>query len=142
MPSVLIDGVLVSTGDPSTLYAPKAAEGTKTGPARVNREKVDQSKAITALIGHLPSVLYAVRFPDGIIKIGCSTKFAQRLRCFRGKGAEVLGFTAGDLTDEQKIHDSLTCHLDHGREYYRPTAEVLAVVNRMRDEWKLPHVAA
>jgi hypothetical protein len=140
LPSILIDGVLISTGDPSIIHGQRPAEGTKTGPKRVKGEKAAQSRAITALVGQLDSVIYAVRFPDGVIKIGYSTNFAQRLRSFRAKGGEVLGFMAGDFEAERAIHSGLVQHRARGFEYYRPEAPVLDVVNTMRAEWNLPPV--
>lgn len=142
MAIVVVDGVVIRTNDPSTLYGDRPAEGTKIGPRRMNYEKVEQSRAIRALLAGIDSVVYAVQFPDGTVKIGCSGNLAQRIRNFRGKGGEVIGFRAGDFDDEKAIHDSLIAYRVRGREYYRPSIEVMAVVNAMRDEWNLPHVAA
>jgi hypothetical protein len=90
--------------DPSCLYQPEPAEGTKyNGPKRIHIEKIDQSRALRALLGGR-SVVYAVRFPDGIVKIGTSEDLAARHRHFRAAGGEIVGFRFGDYADEQAIH--------------------------------------
>jgi hypothetical protein len=57
-------------------------------------------------------------------------------------GGEILGFRAGDRADETDLHYDLREHVHHGREWYHPTPEVFAVVNAMRDDFGLPHLAA
>lgn len=75
------------------------------------------------------SMVYAIRTPDGLIKIGLSTDLATRRRHI---GDEMLAVMFGDHVAEQAIHDQLSGHAHHGREWYYPTPEVLAVVNDMR----------
>jgi len=99
----------------------------------------DRAQALRALIGDR-SVVYAFRLPDGTIKIGWTRNITQRRNFFAD--AEIIGFTFGGYEDEQRLHDSLREHVDHGREYYRPTAEVLAVVNRWREVFRLDPLAA
>jgi hypothetical protein len=113
----------------------------RTGAPRNHAERVERYVGIRALTATIPSVLYAVRLPGGTIKIGCTSNFASRLSSY-GPDSEVLGFRAGDRADEQAIHKSLKAHLRHGREWYHPTSEVFAVVNDMRDDFGLPHLAA
>jgi hypothetical protein len=93
----------------------------------------------------LGSVIYAARLADGTIKIGCTTHFGQRLTWLKshvGLDVELLAFRFGAYEDEQAIHASLREHLRRGREYYHPDPEVLAVVNAMRDDLHMPHIAA
>ncbi len=134
------------THDPLAVYSRTGihdpAEATKTGPRRANIEKREQSRAVRAVTALWPSVVYAVRFPDGTFKIGCSTNLAARHRKFRAKGGEIVGFMAGDFDDERAIHQSLHHAVMRGREWYHPEPEVLAVVNEMRDQFDLPHLAA
>ncbi|MEP7738542.1 hypothetical protein ABKW28_12870 [Nocardioides sp. 31GB23] len=99
---------------------------------------VDRASAIRALTMGEPTV-YAVQLPDGTIKIGCSEHLDKRRRCI-DPDAEVLGFMPGDFDDEAAIHAQLVEYRDHGREYYRPTSAVLAVVNRMRQRFNLPPI--
>lgn len=100
----------------------------------------------TAALQLLGSVVYAARLADGTIKIGWTTQLHDRLRyltCYTKQDAELLAFKPGDYDDEQSIHRALVAHrLEGRREYYRPTAEVLAVVNEMRSALNMPPLAA
>lgn len=97
-----------------------------------------RTQALRAILGDA-AVVYAVRRKDGIIKIGCTKRLWRRVTELRG---EIVGFRFGGLDDEAAIHAGLIEHRASGHEYYHPTPEVLTVVNAMRDEWNLPHVAA
>jgi hypothetical protein len=78
------------------------------------------------------SLVYAIRFPEGIIKIGCSKNLAQRIYAYQADGGELIGFMPGEYEDEQEIHRSLREHLARGREWYKSDPAVLAVANEMR----------
>lgn len=78
----------------------------------------------------LGPVVYAVRVGP-LIKIGHTANLARRFNELHAD--EVLAFVPGTTSDEQAIHDELTEHAHRGREWYRPTNEVLAVINGMRD---------
>lgn len=98
-----------------------------------------------ALMDAMGSVVYAARLADGTIKIGWTEHFGDRLRSLKsyvGQDVELIGFRFGDRDDEQAIHASLTAHVHHGREYYNPAPEVLAVVNEMRESLNMPQLAA
>jgi len=99
----------------------------------------DRAEAIRAIQQGHP-MLYALRLSDGAIKIGCSRDIANRRRQFRG--SEVLGVRFGEEDEEQAIHATLVPHRARAWEYYHPTPAVMAVVNQMRDEFGLPHIAA
>jgi hypothetical protein len=99
------------------------------------RRHWDRAEALRALIGDR-SVVYAIRLRDGIIKIGCSANVRSRRNFYTG--SEIVGFRFGDYADEQAIHAQLRSSVARGREYYHPTAEVLAVVNDMRQDFNLP----
>lgn len=94
----------------------------------------DRASAIRALVGDSP-VVYAVRLDNGLIKIGYTGNLPRRRNQL---GGEIIGFRAGDLDDEQGIHDTLVEHRARGREYYHPTAPVLAIVNELRRPFGLP----
>lgn len=104
------------------------------------RRDLDRAQAIRSIQQGEPMV-YAMRLTDGIIKIGCSRDVASRRKCV-GADAEILAFRFGDEVDEQAIHETLIPHRARAWEYYHPTPEVLAVVNDMREEFGLPHIAA
>jgi hypothetical protein len=84
-------------------------------------------------------VIYALRLPDDVIKIGCCADLAMRASQLHG---QILGFRFGDFDEEREIHQQLRAHVARGREYYHPRPEVIAVVNELRDEFGLPHIAA
>lgn len=91
------------------------------------------------------SVIYAARLADGTIKIGWTRHFGHRLRFLKSQNqqeVELVGFRFGDREAEQAIHASLVAHRARGREYYHQTAEVLAVVNEMREALNMPPLAA
>jgi hypothetical protein len=85
-------------------------------------------------------VVYAMRMPDGAIKIGCTSNLANRSYCLHG---EILGFRFGGFDEERVILAHLRPHRVRGYEYFRPDApEVLEVVNEMREPFGLPPLAA
>lgn len=86
----------------------------------------------------LGSVVYAVRLPDDVIKIGYTADLATRAQALGA--VEILGFRPGGFAEEQLIHATLVAHRHHGREHYHPTPEVLATVNDMRAELGLDAV--
>lgn len=98
------------------------------------------------LMESLGSVVYAARLEDGTIKIGWTRHFGHRLRMLKhavNQDVELLAFRRGGYDDEQTIHKSLIPHRIEGkREFYHPTAEVLAVVNAMRADLNMPPLAA
>lgn len=97
----------------------------------------------------LGPVVYAARLADGTIKIGWTERFDLRLHWLKHhvqQDVELLAFRCGTFDDEQAIHSALVehraPHTEHAREYYRPTDAVLAVVNGMRADLRMPPVAA
>lgn len=90
-----------------------------------------QGQAIRALQGD-SSLIYAVRTGDDLIKIGCTSNFAERRHRIKGGTAEILALKPGTFADELAIHHSLKGHATDGREYYFPSPTVLRVVNEMR----------
>lgn len=108
------------------------------GPGRASARPATRRSALLALTGGR-RVVYAMRVPDGAIKIGTTVDLPNRLSALH---AELLGFTFADLAHERALQSLLAAHLLRGREFFRPTPEVFAVVNEMRDEWNLPHIAA
>lgn len=88
----------------------------------------------------LGPVVYAIRTPDGWIKIGFTTNLSQRSSQLGGYKA-LLAWRCGSMEDEQAIHASLNGQAIRGREYYPPTADVLSTVNAMRSELGLEPIA-
>lgn len=116
------------------------ADGTTASDVWADNAEVIPSKF--AAIGAMTQgrhVVYAMRLPDGVIKIGCCKDLARRAYGLHG---EILGFRFGDFAEEKAIHANLVEHRARGHEYYHPTPAVMAVVNELRDEFNLPHIAA
>jgi hypothetical protein len=119
------------TGDREDGYAVSAMwqyVGETTLPRKTAMQALQQGR-----------VIYAMRLPDGAIKIGCCADLANRASQLHG---QILGFRPGDIPEETEIHRSLRRHVARGREYYHPRPEVIAFVNELRDEFDLPHIAA
>lgn len=87
-------------------------------------------------------VIYAIRCPDGLIKIGHTTDLQNRRRHFDSDPTAILAVKPGTYDDEQAAHDALRESCARGREYYRPTPEVLAFVNEIRSGYGLESIAA
>jgi hypothetical protein len=98
--------------------------------------KISRRQALMAL----GQVVYALRTPDGLIKVGCTTDLDTRLRWFRCHVAEpeLLCFLAGGFDLEASLHDRFAASRAHGREWYHPTPEVMEWVNATRDSLGLP----
>jgi len=99
-----------------------------------------------SMMNSLGSIVYAARLADGTVKIGWTQHLHDRLRYLKhhdGQGVEMLAFRFGTYDDEQAIHAGLVAHRIEGRrEYYHPTADVLAIVNQMRTDLGLDPLAA
>lgn len=91
------------------------------------------------------SLMYAVRFPDGTIKIGHTGQIARRLTNLIKDGGgmpDVLAIKPGTMEDEAAVHEHLKPHRRHGNEWYHPHPDVLALVNQWRADLGREPVAA
>ena len=113
-----------------------AAGVTRISP-RNRSERVEQTRAIKAITAGKHTI-YAVQFPDGVIKIGCTGDLAARYNAYVADGGQIVGFRFGGFDDELALHKTLEPHRARAREWYHPTAEVLAVVNAMRESFNMP----
>ena len=80
-------------------------------------------------------MLYAAAIGADVIKIGYTTDVVRRLdklRSTSGEPCRLLAIRFGTMDDERELHRSLKNHRSHGREYYHPHPEVLALV----DQWR------
>ena len=80
-------------------------------------------------------MLYAVAVGDDTIKIGYTADVVRRLDHLRSETREecrLLAIRFGSMDDEREVHQSLAAFRSHGREYYHPHPEVLALV----DQWR------
>lgn len=103
---------------------------TRQGTRRTRWAQAEH-RSKTALANDVGPVIYAVRTRDNLIKIGHTTRLANRMRAYGGLG-NLLALRPGTRDDELALHRSLAAHVHHGREYYNPTPEVIAVINGMR----------
>lgn len=93
-------------------------------------------------LNSLGPVVYAIRTPDGLIKIGFTKRLAVRASALAGLDKLLAIRLGATFDDEQAIHASLDGLAVRGREYYPPAPEVLAVVNEMRADLHQQPIAA
>lgn len=93
----------------------------------------DAPKSLVALSADLPPVIYAFRCDDGAVKIGFTTQLAKRRATLKFSWADLLGFMPGTIEQERDLHKRLVRSRQRAGEYYRPTNEVLDVIDQMRD---------
>jgi hypothetical protein len=77
-------------------------------------------------------LIYAIRCPDGVIKIGHTRNLSARRRHFDTTPEAILAIKPGTYAEEQAVHTRLSGSVARGQEYYHPTPEVLAYVNDLR----------
>ena len=104
----------------------------------IHRWGVDRGvkpRAASKRLAALGTVLYAVAVGDDTIKIGYTADVVRRLDHLRSETREecrLLAIRFGSMDDEREVHQSLAAFRSHGREYYHPHPEVLALV----DQWR------
>lgn len=79
-------------------------------------------------------VIYAIRCPDGLVKIGHTADLLARRRHFDTDPTAILAVKQGTYDEEQAVHATLRASCARGREYYHPTAEVLGFINAIRHD--------
>ena len=97
--------------------------------------KHTRPRSASKQIAAIGSVLYAVAVGDDTIKIGYTTDVVRRLDHLRSETSQpcrLLAIRFGSMDDEREVHQSLAAFRSHGREYYHPHPEVLALV----DQWR------
>jgi hypothetical protein len=83
--------------------------------------------------GGTARVYFARRASDGAIKIGASTYVRARLQTVAsaaGEPVELIGTALGGYRHEAELHRDLAADRIGNSEWYRPTAAVLARVER------------
>jgi hypothetical protein len=130
--STIVQRVVVRGGDDD--YAPVNPVTPEAARLRLIRE------CLTELIG--TPVLYAIRLPDGIIKIGHTADIKNRRKFFGAKPEDILAVLPGTYEQEQELHRQLKPSRARGWEYYHPTEQVLDVVNAMRSRLGVDALAA
>ena len=98
-------------------------------------DSTPSQRAASKRLAVLGSVLYAAAIGGDVIKIGYTTDVVRRLDHLRSETREecrLLAIRFGSMDDEREVHQSLAAFRSHGREYYHPHPEVLALV----DQWR------
>lgn len=102
-------------------------------------------QALTAVYG---AMLYAFTFGP-YVKLGWTEHLDQRAYQLRSQAIaegydvpQILGFKPGTRAEELELHRGLATSVHHGREWYHPTPEVLAVINDWREAVGRQPVAA
>lgn len=104
----------------------------------IHRWGVDRGvkpRAASKRLAALGTVLYAVAVGGDTIKIGYTADVVRRLDHLRSETSQpcrLLAIHFGTMDDEREVHQSLAAFRSHGREYYHPHPEVLALV----DQWR------
>jgi hypothetical protein len=93
---------------------------------------VVRRRAIYEAMADLGDVIYAIACPDGLIKIGFTTKLLHRRHQHGAAFEDILAVMPGTYEEEQLIHQSLREHVARGQEYYRPHPDVVDFVNEIR----------
>lgn len=102
------------------------------------RDGATSRYALTRLMEAIGGGVYAVKAPDGTIKIGYTGNLKNRLSGLGGFKNILALDLCGTWDDEQAIHARLEGLSIKGREWYPPCDEVLGEVNTMRDRLSLP----
>lgn len=79
--------------------------------------------------------VYCIETREGAIKFGMTGDLAKRKTKIEFGGTErYLGFRPGDHEAEKKIHSALSeSRIPGTREYYYPRADVVPMINALRD---------
>lgn len=99
-------------------------------------------RAFFEALAEVGEVIYVIRCPDGLIKIGHTTNLRDRRRQFDSDPRAILAVVPGTYEEEQAIHDGLRDFCARGREFYYPAPEILAFVNDIREQAGVPPIAA
>ena len=81
---------------------------------------------------HGTELIYAIRLPDGIIKIGHTRDLTARRRHFNSDFDAILAIKPAPYEEEQAVHVQLKASVAKGAEYYYPTPEVMDYINGLR----------
>jgi hypothetical protein len=100
------------------------------------RQAQRKQRIIAKAIRRLPSVVYAIKTDDGLVKIGYTSDLNGRLRkhgITRDKMDRLLFVFEGTIHDERELHHRFKAYLARGREYFHPGPELIAYINEQRE---------
>lgn len=87
----------------------------------------------SSIARELGDCVYAVRTPDGLVKIGFTGDVGRRIGGFGSTWADVLLVISADIQYEKALHRRFAKYLARGAEYYFPTIEIMEWVNEERE---------
>lgn len=104
-----------------------------TRPVRASRARFLGPKStgiddLDAIVRGIGPVIYAFRFGP-MIKIGFTEDINRRRIELSAKWSDLLALRVGTRADEEALHRRLAGSVAHGREYYRPTQDVIDELN-------------
>lgn len=83
-------------------------------------------------------MIYFVKSPDGLVKIGTTGCLPSRLKQLaykHGVEIEVLGVMDGSYPEERALHKRFADLLAKGKEWFRPGDELLAFIGEHGKPW-------
>lgn len=93
---------------------------------RYPEQSTDEAPAAPAR----PSVVYYIRV-GSLVKIGVTTGLTHRIKAYP-PDATLLATEAGDRAVERQRHEQFAESLAHGREWFFPSAALIAHINLLR----------
>lgn len=106
----------------------RASDGVYTSSAIEDNRRT----SIPELMRDLGPVVYYLRVGD-LVKVGFTTDLAARLRHYPAETKLLAWRMNGSFDMEREICQRLRTSVDHGREWFRPTTDVIAEVNAARE---------
>lgn len=90
-----------------------------------------QKMAVDEALNDLGSVVYFVAIHE-LVKIGYTTNLRNRLACYGVPRTALLAVIPGGRPEEIQHHERFAADLARGREWFRPSAELMCYVNDLR----------
>lgn len=96
---------------------------------------------LAVLTKGLDPLLYAFRMEGQVIKIGFTTNLDNRRATLGRSWSDLLAIKLGTRQDELALHRSIPdSHRAHAREWYRPTPQIIAMLDEWRSAYNLPPI--
>jgi hypothetical protein len=87
--------------------------------------------AAAQALDELRSVVYFVA-AHGLVKIGYTSNLRNRLATYGVERAALMAVIPGGRTEERAHHQRFAPDLARGREWFRPSAELMTYINDLR----------
>jgi hypothetical protein len=103
------------------------------------RRKEQRRVEIRDAFNDLGSVVYFIR-DDDLIKIGYTGDLRTRRRAFTSDLTAILAVVPGGQELEGEIHERFVASLAKGKEWFRPTPDLIEYINEIRGRMNVPAV--